>query len=55
MAPNIFTSADDFTFSSKKRHFYCKNSKKTDFRPKKAKKGLIYVLFCKKKVIFIKD
>jgi hypothetical protein len=55
MAPNIFTSADDFTFSSKKRHFYYKNSKKTDFRPKKAEKGLIYVLFCKKKVIFIKD
>ena len=55
MAPNIFTSADDFTFSSKKRHFYYKNSGKTDFHPKKEEKGWIYVLFCKKKVIFIKD
>ena len=42
-------------FLAKNGIFTTKTAKKTDFRPKKAKKGLIYVLFCKKKVIFIKD
>jgi len=42
-------------FSCKKRHFYYKNNIKPDFCPKKAEKGQLYVLFCKKKVIFIKD